>query len=89
MLLDILHPRACMHFCRNHCLYAAASCINHQYSTAAHVPISAAASKRTRPSAVVTAAAFSQSHGISPADNVVKECGEEAGIPAEIARTAR
>jgi len=29
-----------------------------------------------------------QSHGISPADNVVKECGEEAGIPAEIARTA-
>ena len=29
-----------------------------------------------------------QPHGISPADNVVKECGEEASIPEDIARTA-
>lgn len=30
-----------------------------------------------------------QPHGISPADNVAKECGEEAGIPEPLARTAR
>ena len=30
-----------------------------------------------------------QPHGISPAENVVKECGEEAGIPAALAGAAR
>jgi isopentenyldiphosphate isomerase len=29
-----------------------------------------------------------QPHGISPSENVIKECGEEAGIPAELASAA-
>ena len=33
-------------------------------------------------------AAGGQPHGISPKDNVVKECAEEAGIPEAIARSA-
>lgn len=30
-----------------------------------------------------------QPHGLSPLDNVLKECAEEAGIPRELAVTAR
>lgn len=30
-----------------------------------------------------------QAHGINPSDNVVKECEEEASIPAELARQAK
>lgn len=32
---------------------------------------------------------LSQAHGISPSENVVKECAEEAGIPADLAAAAR
>lgn len=47
------------------------------------------ASKATYPGRLDHLAAGGLSHGISPADNVVKECGEEAGIPPHLAARAR
>lgn len=46
------------------------------------------ATKQTWPSMLDHLVAGGQPHGISPSDNVVKECGEEAGIPEQLARTA-
>ena len=48
-----------------------------------------AATKQTYPSLLDHLAAGQQPHGISPGDNVVKECGEEAGVPEDLARAAQ
>ena len=44
--------------------------------------------KSTWPGMLDHVVAGGQPYGISPTDNVIKECGEEANIPEEIARTA-
>ena len=43
-------------------------------------------SKPTWPGRLDHIVAGGQPDGLSPADNVVKECGEEAGVPADVAR---
>jgi isopentenyldiphosphate isomerase len=48
-----------------------------------------AADKPTFPGMLDHLAAGGQPVGISRMDNVVKECGEEAGVPPELARNAR
>lgn len=47
-----------------------------------------AKSKPTWPGRLDHIVAGGQPHGISPTDNVVKECGEEAGIAEELAKNA-
>ena len=47
-----------------------------------------AATKPTWPGALDHIVAGGQPYGLSLAENVVKECGEEAGIPAELAAKA-
>ena len=46
------------------------------------------AKKQTWPRALDHMVAGGQPHGISPSDNVVKEAGEEAGVPPALARCA-
>jgi len=46
-------------------------------------------SKQTWPGKLDHIVAGGQPHGLSPKDNVVKECAEEAGIPAELALKAQ
>jgi|MDSY01.2.fsa_nt_gb isopentenyldiphosphate isomerase len=48
-----------------------------------------AATKQTYPRLLDHIAAGQQPFGISPGENVVKECGEEAGVPEAIARGAK
>ncbi|MBT5266992.1 MAG: DUF4743 domain-containing protein [Rhodospirillaceae bacterium] len=48
-----------------------------------------AANKTTYPGALDNMVAGGQPHGLTIAQNVVKECAEEAGIPEALARTAR
>lgn len=45
-------------------------------------------SKPTWPNRLDHIVAGGQPHGISPTDNVIKECGEEAGIPESLAKKA-
>ena len=44
--------------------------------------------KSTWPGMLDHMVAGGQPHGISPTENVIKECGEEAGVPAELAAKA-
>ena len=44
--------------------------------------------KQTWPGALDHMVAGGQPHGISPRDNVIKEAGEEAGVPEDLARRA-
>ena len=44
--------------------------------------------KSTWPGMLDHMVAGGQPHGISPTENVIKECGEEAGVPAELAARA-
>ena len=48
-----------------------------------------AASKQTWPSMLDHMVAGAQPAGLSPSENVIKEAGEEAGVPPELAATAR
>lgn len=47
------------------------------------------ANKSTFPSMLDHIVAGGQPYGVSPAENVIKECAEEANIPEELASTAR
>ena len=47
------------------------------------------ATKPTWPGMLYHVVAGGQPHGISPSENVIKECGEEAGIPHELAKKAK